>query len=117
VNNVAINAMGFGRRLLVPETRRDESDTRRWRIRGSCVNNPLPKKAQVVNDEQSNYSERVILEVVNPDGSPNANMAHNLRLYVQTGGILTIPPSIAQWKFLEDLRRQRFGSPGGYPIL
>jgi hypothetical protein len=26
-------------------------------------------------------------------------------------------PTTAQWHFLEDLRRERFGAPGGYPII
>lgn len=95
---------------------RDARQARNWN--GYIIREGIPAWfVQVVDNEDGYHSERVVLDVVNLDGTPNANMAHNLRLYVQTGGILTKPPSVAQWKFLEDLRRQRFGAPGGYPIF
>jgi hypothetical protein len=94
---------------------RDARRTRNWN--GYIIRENLPAWfVQVVDDEGTKIPERVILDVVNRDGTPNPNMAHNLRLYILGGGTLTHPPSVAQWKFLEDLRRQRFGSPGGYPI-
>jgi hypothetical protein len=72
---------------------------------------------QVVEDESTKWSERVILDVVNKDGSPNPAMAHALRLFAQGDGMLSRSPTPAQWHFLEDLRRARFGAPGGYPII
>ena len=71
---------------------------------------------RVVEDGSAKWSERVILEVVNRDGTPNPDMAHALRLLAQGDGMLSRSPTTAQWHFLEDLRRERFGAPGGYPI-
>jgi hypothetical protein len=62
------------------------------------------------------YTERVVLDVVNPDGTPNASMAHSMRLRIKGDGTLSRSPSQAQWDFLRDLRQARFGAPGGYPI-
>ena len=60
--------------------------------------------------------ERVTLDVVNPDGSPNQNMAHALRLCIESDGLLSRSPSVDQQAFLTDLRRKRFGTATGYPI-
>jgi len=71
---------------------------------------------QVVEDESAKWSERVILDVVNQDGTPNPAMAHQLRLYARNDGTISRSPTAAQWRFLDDLRRARFGAPEGYPI-
>lgn len=71
---------------------------------------------RVVEDESTRYTERVTLDVVNRDGTPNRDMAHSLRLRAKEDGMLSRSPTPEQWDYLGDLRRERFGAPGGYPI-
>jgi hypothetical protein len=71
---------------------------------------------RVVEDDSAKWSERVILDVVDKDGTPNPHMAHALRLYARGDGMLSRSPTQAQWDFLGDLRKGRFGAPDGYPI-
>ena len=61
--------------------------------------------------------ERVTLDVINTDGSPNPNMAHALRLFIESDGMISRSPSVDQQAFLTDLRRKRFGTTTGYPIV
>ena len=105
-------------RTRIREWRADR-DTRRERNWNAYISREnLPTWfVRLVDDEQVRWSERVVLNVVNRDGSPNTDMAHAFRLYVQDYGTLTRPPSAAQWDFLEDLRRTRFGAPKGYPLI
>jgi len=113
----AVTATALWGRARVREWREERAArvARNWN--GFIIREYIPAWfAQVVEDGNSNYTERVILDVVNRDGTPNPNMAHQLKLYVQEGGTLTKPPSAAQWDFLQDLRLARFGAPGGYPV-
>jgi len=70
----------------------------------------------VEDDTSEKWSEKVTLEVVDQDGTPNPSMAHALRLFVQSDGMISRSPTPAQWEFLQDLRKARFGAPGGYPL-
>jgi hypothetical protein len=95
---------------------RDARRDRNWN--GFIVRENVPTWfVRVVAEKHEGGPERVVLDVVNVDGSPNVEMAHALRLYVREGGRLTLPPSPAQWDFLQDLRRARFGAPEGFPIF
>jgi hypothetical protein len=60
--------------------------------------------------------ERVTLDVINPDQSPNPNMAHSLRQIIESDGMISRSPSVEQGAFLNDLRRKRFGTRTGYPV-
>jgi hypothetical protein len=61
--------------------------------------------------------EGVTLDVINPNGSPNENMAHGLRQVIESDGMISRSPSVEQQAFLDDLRRNRFGMGGaGYPV-
>jgi hypothetical protein len=55
--------------------------------------------------------------VINPDDqSPNAPLAHTIRMGIETDGMVSRPPSQEQFDFLQDLRSQRWNRGGGYPI-
>jgi hypothetical protein len=100
---------------------RDWRDERAARVErnwnGYIIREYIPSWfVRVIEDGSANNTERVVLDVINKDGTPNANMAHQLKLYIRGGGTLTNPPSAAQWDFLQDLRLARFGAPSGYPI-
>jgi hypothetical protein len=71
---------------------------------------------RVVEDESAKWSARVILDVVDRDGTANPSMAHALRMYAREDGMLSRSPTEAQWHFLGDLRKARFGAPQGFPI-
>lgn len=61
--------------------------------------------------------QRVPVDDIDRDGTPNEAMAHGLKQIVQGDGMISRSPSIEQQAFLEDLRQNRFSSPnGGYPI-
>jgi hypothetical protein len=98
---------------------RDARDARRDRNwNGFIIRESVPTWiARVVDEDGAQWSERVILDVVNPDGTPNPAMAQLLRQVVRNENTLTRSPSVAQAHFLDDLRRARFGAPSGYPIL
>jgi hypothetical protein len=57
---------------------------------------------------------RVVLDVVNGDGTPNIQMAQQMGTVVQTDGFISRAPTPEQWRFLIDLRHQQ---PRGYPVL
>lgn len=104
-------------RARVRERRADRDARRERNWNGFIIRESVPAwSVRLVDDEHARWSERVVLDVVNKDGSPNTAMAHALRLYVQDNGALTRPPSAAQWDFLQDLRLARYGAPEGYPI-
>lgn len=71
---------------------------------------------RVVEDPMAKWTERVVLEVVNPDGTPSPDMAHTLRLHANGDGMLSRSPTPAQWEFLKDLQKERFNRGDGYPI-
>jgi hypothetical protein len=70
----------------------------------------------VIEDSDNKWTERVILEVVDPDGTPNPSMAHGLRLRARGDGTLSRSPTRAQWDFLKDLQNDRFNRGEAYPI-
>jgi len=72
--------------------------------------------AKVVEDPDNKWTERVILEVLDPDGTPNASMAHGMRIRVNGDGMLSRCPTPDQWDFLKDLQNDRFNGGQGYPI-
>lgn len=105
-------------RTRIREWRADRDNRRERNWSGYIIRENVPTWfVRLVVDEHARWSEKVVLDVVNRDGTPNTDMARLLRLYVQDGGTLTRPPSAAQWDFLQDLRQARFGAPKGYPIL
>jgi len=57
--------------------------------------------------------ERLIVEVVNDDGTPNTPMAHLLGQVIESDGFVSRTPSPEQYEYLKSLRRQR---PRGYPV-
>ena len=61
--------------------------------------------------------ERVALDVINPDGLPNQSMAHGLRQIIESDGMISRSPSVEQQAFLDDLRRKRFDTKIGYPVI
>jgi hypothetical protein len=58
--------------------------------------------------------ERVVLDVMNPDNSPNPQMAHGLRTIIKSDGTLSRSPTQAQFAFLVALRNDRVKT--GFPI-
>ena len=113
----AVTATALWGRARVREWRAERAArvSRNWG--GYIIREYIPAWfTQVVDDGSSNHTERVVLDVINRDGTPKPNMAHQLKLYIRSGGTLTNPPSAAQWDFLQDLRQARFGAPEGYPI-
>ena len=95
--------------------RRADRETRNWNGYVS-----LPGVAtcyvKVIEDPDAKWNERVILDVVDPDGTPNPSMAPALRLCTNGDGTLSRSPSPAQWEFLKDLQKDRFNRGDGYPI-
>ena len=71
----------------------------------------------VVEEPGTAWTERVVLDVVNRDGTPNPEMAHLMRLHARGDGTLSRSPTPAQWDFLKDLQKDRFNRGDGYPIL
>lgn len=113
----AVTATVLWGRTRIREWRaeRDARRTRNWN--GYIIRENVPTWfVRVIEDESNKSSERVTLEVINSDGTPNLAMAHLLRQLARNDGMLSRSPSPAQWRFLDDLRRARFGAPGGYPI-
>lgn len=95
---------------------RDARKQRNWN--GYIIREAIPTwNLRLVDNEETGLAGRVTFDVINPDGSPNLEMARALKLYVRDKGSLTRPPSVEQWAFLQDLRLQRFGAPKGYPLL
>jgi hypothetical protein len=60
--------------------------------------------------------ERITLDVINPDGTVNPQMAHFMRQVIEGDGMLSRAPSPEQMAFLQDLRKHRFGTASGYPV-
>ncbi len=60
--------------------------------------------------------ERVTVDVIDADGTPNQHMAHGLRQIVEGDGMISRSPSLEQQAFLDDLRHKRFGTATGYPV-
>jgi hypothetical protein len=73
---------------------------------------------RVIEDPQTKYTQRVILDVVNEDGTPNPSMAHALLMHANGDKMLSRSPSPAQWDHLKDLQKERFSREdgSGYPI-
>jgi len=62
-------------------------------------------------------TERVTFDVINPDDqSPNPALAHTIRTVLDSDGMVSRSPSLAQMDFLNDLRRKRFGTVSGFQI-
>jgi hypothetical protein len=61
-------------------------------------------------------AERVVLDVVNPDGTPNPQMAHGMRIRVQGDGMLSRSPTPAEFDFLRDMRKERGYGLGNWPV-
>jgi len=60
--------------------------------------------------------ERVTLDVIDRDGTPNPAMAQGLRQVIESDGMISRSPSVQQRAFLTDLRKKRFGATTGYPV-
>jgi hypothetical protein len=70
---------------------------------------------RLVPDEKA-PPQRVTMDVINSDGTPNEAMAWGLKQIVEGDGMISRSPSTEQQAFLEDLRRHRFGPGPGYPV-
>ena len=95
--------------------RRTAREVRNWNgyIDRTGVNSWCVK---VIEDPDHKWTERVLLDVVDMDGTPNPSMAHALRLFANSDGMLCKYPSEEQWRYLRDLQKDRFNSGQGYPI-
>lgn len=95
--------------------RRTARETRNW---SGYVSAPgiATWYVKVIRDPDTNWTDRVVLDVLNPDGTPNPGMAHTLRLHADGDGMLSRSPTPAQWEFLKDLEKDRFNRGDGYPI-
>jgi hypothetical protein len=71
---------------------------------------------RVIEEPDTKWTERVVLDVVNQDDTPSPQMAHALRLYANGDRTLSRSPTPAQWEFLKDLQKDRFNRGDGYPI-
>ena len=60
---------------------------------------------KVIEDPSNRWTERVVLDVVDPDGTPNPPMAHALRLSANSDGMLSRSPTSAEWNLSRILRR------------
>lgn len=58
----------------------------------------------------------VVLEVIDDEGAPDANWAHNLRQRIEEDGMVARVPSKEERDFLIALRGERGYGHGGYPI-
>jgi hypothetical protein len=95
--------------------RRTARETRNWS--GYVITPGIATwYVKVIKDPDTKWTERVVLDVVNPDGTPSPEMAHALRLYADGDGTLGRSPTPAQWEFLKDLQKDRFNRGDGYPI-
>lgn len=70
----------------------------------------------VVENPETRWTERVVVDVVNRDGTPNPEMAHVMRLHAKSDGMLSRSPTPAQCDFLLDLEKDRYNRGDGYPI-
>lgn len=61
--------------------------------------------------------ERVTLDVVNADGSPNPQLAQGMKIRIDGERMLSRSPSPAEWEFLIAMRKERgYGKTGGFPV-
>jgi hypothetical protein len=112
--SAATAAVVWFRRQL--KERRDANSSRAYRSwNGYILQGGFTGFVRLVPDPQA-PPERVILEVINPDGSTNASMAHGLRQIIESDGMISRSPSVEQQAFLEDLRNSRFNTGTGYPV-
>jgi hypothetical protein len=70
---------------------------------------------QLVNQADA-PPERVVLDVVNKDNTPNAAAAHGMRIRVQGEGMLSRSPTPAEFAFLRDMRKERGYGLGNWPV-
>jgi hypothetical protein len=68
-----------------------------------------------VVDQPRAPTARVILDVVDRNGSPDPAMAHSLRQTVEADGRLARGPTEDEWSFLITQRKER-GYGNGYPL-
>ena len=101
--------------LVQRRERRAARETRNW---NGYVSVPGISTwyVRVIEDPETKWTERVVLDVVDPDGTPNPSMAHALRLHANGDGMLSRSPSPDQWDFLKELQKDRFNLGDGYPI-
>lgn len=59
---------------------------------------------------------RVVLEVVDRDGAPDVNWAHNLRQHIEGDGLIARPPTEGEWEFLKALKKERGYGKGGHVV-
>jgi hypothetical protein len=76
---------------------------------------PLTAFVRLVPDPDG-PRERVTLDVINPDKTPNPLMAQGLRQIIESDGMISRSPSAQQREFLNDLSSKRFGPMTGYPV-
>lgn len=70
-------------------------------------------------DDPKSPTGRIVLDVLDgPDGTPNANRAHSLRLQIAADGIIARAPTPEEDAFLKSLSRKRGGGndPEGFPV-
>ena len=58
-------------------------------------------------EEPTSPTARVILEIIDNDGTPNEQMAHSLRQVVKRDRLLSRSPTPGEFEFLKQLYRER----------
>ena len=58
-------------------------------------------------EEPKSPTARVVLEAVNPDGSPDEMIAHVIRERIKQDGFLSRSPTTEEFEFLKELQRKR----------
>jgi hypothetical protein len=103
------------RQLEARKQRRTDREVRNWNgyIQRAGVSSWFVK---IIEDPDNKWTERVVLDVVDQDGTPNPSMAHALRLHANADRLICRYPSASQWDFLKDLEKDRFNTGQGYPI-
>jgi hypothetical protein len=66
-------------------------------------------------EEPKAPTARVVLEVVDQDGNPRENEAHNMRQRIINDGMVARAPTQEEWSFLMDLKKER-GYGKGFPM-
>lgn len=72
-----------------------------------------------IADAPKSPTGRIVLDVLDgPDGTPNANRAHSMRLQIAADGIIARAPTPEEDAFLKSLGRKRGGGndPQGFPV-
>ncbi len=67
-------------------------------------------------EDPTEPTARVVLEVVDRDGGPNDDWAHNMRQHVLGDGILARVPTPEESDFLKALHKERGYGQGGYVV-